>query len=128
MRVGVEPDAAFTLSDFDDHRRHAINTLRTNTNIRYSENLVCYGLRNEQNCRTLVRRFFVRGFSRKLFGRRLFLFVRRLFLFGRRFSGRTKIFQPQEDFFLFGYFYEHFLNLTDDIFCSCFFTNIRFVS
>jgi len=35
--------------------------LRTNTNIRYSENLVgygrpihCYGIRNEQNCQTLL--------------------------------------------------------------------------
>jgi len=42
------------------------------------------------------------------------------FLGARRFSRRTKI------FFLFGYFHEHFLNLAEQNFYSCFFKNIRF--
>jgi len=88
--------------------------LHTNTNIRYSWNLVCYGLCNEQNCRMFVRRLF---FS--------WIFTKIIFI-------RPKIFWPNKIFIrvfsqIFGFIFRRkilFVRrffVSTNIFCSYFF-------
>jgi len=76
---------------------HAILFVRTlRDNIRNSWNLVCYGLRNDQNCRTFVRRlFYLWIFTIIIFIRQNIIFIRTKII-----SVRPKIFWAHKDFLL----------------------------